>query len=88
MARQMSRQSNLHNIFWLIYDNNLRKLSKRSVENLCKFHGFGLAKATRLTAAFGLVRRHEQSSQERVQLNSSQSVFDFLQPHLENLQHE
>lgn len=70
------------------YDNNLGQLSKSSVENLCEFHGVGLAKATRLTAAFELVRRHKQSPQERVQLNSSQSVFDFLQPHLGNLQHE
>ena len=64
------------------YDNNLGQLSKSSVENLCEFHGVGLAKATRLTAAFELVRRHKQSPQERVQLNSSQSVYDFLQPHL------
>ena len=70
------------------YDNNLGQLSKSSVENLCEFHGVGLAKATRLTAAFELVRRHKQSPQERIQLNSSQSVFDFLQPHLGNLQHE
>lgn len=34
------------------YDNNLGQLSKSSVENLCEFHGVGLAKATRLTAAF------------------------------------
>jgi|TARA_A100001015_G_scaffold250353_1_gene288738 DNA repair protein RadC len=60
------------------YDNNHGQLSKRSVENLCEFHVVGLSKATRLTAAFELVRRHKQSPQERVQLNSSQSVFDFL----------
>ena len=76
-------------IIWAHYDNNLGQLSKSSVENLCEFHGVGLAKATRLTAAFELVRRHKESMlQERVQLNSSQSVFDFLQPHLGNLQHE
>ena len=36
------------------YDNNLGQLSKSSVENLCEFHGVGLAKVTRLTAAFNL----------------------------------
>jgi DNA repair protein RadC len=40
------------------YDNNLGQLLKRSVKNLCEFHVVGLSKATRLTAAFELVRRH------------------------------
>jgi DNA repair protein RadC len=70
------------------YDNHLDQLAQCSVEELCEFHGVGLAKATRLAAAFELVRRHKQTPLNRIQLNSSQSVFDFLQPHLGNLQHE
>ena len=70
------------------YDNHLDRLAQCSVEELCEFHGVGLAKATRLAAAFELVRRHKQTPLKRLQLNSSQSVFDFLQPHLGNLQHE
>jgi len=68
--------------------NHLDRLAQCSVEELCEFHGFGLAKATRLAAAFELVRRHNQSPLNRLQLNGSQSVFDFLQPQLGNLQHE
>ena len=34
------------------------------------------------------MRRHKQSPLKRIQPNSSQSVFDFLQPHLGNLQHK
>ena len=70
------------------HDNHLDRLAQCSVEELCEFHGFGLAKATRLAAAFELVRRHKQSPLKRIQPNSSQSVFDFLQPHLGNLQHK
>ena len=70
------------------YDNHIDQLAQCSVEELCEFHGVGLAKATRLAAAFELVRRHRQTPLNRIQLNSSQSVFDFLQPHLGNLQHE
>jgi DNA repair protein RadC len=70
------------------YDNHLDQLAQCSVEELCEFHGVGLAKATRLAAAFELVRRHKQTPLNRILLSSSQSVFDFLQPHLGNLQHE
>ena len=41
------------------YDNHLDQLAQCSVEELCEFHGVGLAKATRLAAAFELVRRHK-----------------------------
>ena len=41
-----------------------------------------------MTADFELVRRHKQPPLNRIHLSSSQSVFDFLQPHLGNLQHE
>ena len=41
-----------------------------------------------MIAAFELVRRHRQTPLNCIQLNSSQTVFDFLQPHLGNLQHE
>lgn len=60
------------------YDNHLDRLAQCSVEELCEFHGVGLAKATRLAAAFELVRRHKQSPLKRLQLNSSQSIFDFF----------
>ena len=60
------------------YDNHLDQLTQCSVEELCEFHGVGLAKATRLTAAFELVRRHKQTPLNRIQFSSSQSVFDFL----------
>ena len=42
------------------YDNHLDQSAQCSVEELCEFHGVGLAKATRLTAAFELVRSHKQ----------------------------
>ena len=70
------------------YDNHLDQLTQCSVEELCEFHGVGLPKATRLTAAFELVRRHKQTPLNRIQFSSSQSVFDSLQPHLGNLNHE
>ena len=70
------------------HHNQIGRLSKSSIENLCEFHGVGLAKATRLTAAFELVRRQQQSHDERREFRTSQSVFEFLQPRLGNLQHE
>ena len=36
------------------YDNHLDQLAQCSVEELCEFHGVGLAKAIRLAAAFEL----------------------------------
>jgi len=57
------------------YDNHLDQLAHCSVKELCEFHGVGLAKATRLAAAFELVRRHKQTPLNRVHLSSSQSLF-------------
>lgn len=57
------------------YDNHLDRLAQCSVEELCEFHAVGLAKATRLAAAFELVRRHKQS---RSSAFSSAAVNRFL----------
>ena len=72
-----------------VANNNLNKLGKMDVKELMKFKGIGEAKAVTIAAALELGRR--RSSEEGLKLtkiNSSQSVFELLQPILGELPHE
>lgn len=69
--------------------NQLHKLGKLSVEDLCQFHGIGQAKAISIVAAFELGRRYREAAPEsRVKVGSSRDVFDHVRHHLSDLPHE
>lgn len=70
------------------FDHQLDRLSQCSVAQMCGFIGVGLAKATRLVAAFELGRRQKQTARIQMTIRSSLAIFELLQPQLGNLQHE
>jgi len=70
-------------------DYSLNDLSKLSVHKLMKFRGIGKVKALTIIAALELGRRQRnQNVIKASKLNSSQSVFDLMQPILGDLDHE
>ncbi len=70
-------------------DNHLGNLSRLSVGELMKFRGIGKAKAITLRAALELGRRRlEDKFQERFQVTCSSDAFEYLGPHLRDLNHE
>jgi len=70
-------------------DNNLNKLGKQSLKQLMVFKGIGEAKAISIVAAMELGRRRrgEEASQLE-KINSSQTVFELMQPLIGELPHE
>ncbi len=70
-------------------DNNLNKLGKLSIDELCKFKGIGEAKAISIVAAMELARRRQtEKALEVKQILSSKQVFEIMQPIIGDLQHE
>ncbi|MDR2474619.1 MAG: DNA repair protein RadC [Bacteroidales bacterium] len=60
---------------------NLRELSNRSVHDLCKFRGIGLAKAIAIIAAMELGRRREQENiVPSTKIVSSKTVYELFHP--------
>lgn len=69
--------------------NDLFRLSKMDVKELCQFKGIGEAKAISIIAALELGRRRQESEiQEKPILNSSKKAYEFLKHLLEDLSHE
>lgn len=71
-------------------DNDLNKLGKLSVHDLVKnFKGIGPAKAISIVSALELGKRRKSTeSKERIQVTSSQIIFDLFHPMLCDLNHE
>ena len=70
-------------------ENNLIKLAKMSVNELCEFNGIGPAKAISIVATMELSRRkNDLKSTKRVKITSSNSAFVCLKPLLTDLSHE
>ena len=70
-------------------DNNLNKLGKMSVADLQKFKGIGEAKAISIITALELGRRRRiEEALELPQINSSEAIFNLMQPFIGELQHE
>ncbi len=69
--------------------NNLNELGRLSVNDLTQFKGIGEAKAISIITALelGKRRRHEEAV-ERKKVESSQHVFDVMQPIIGDLPHE
>jgi DNA repair protein RadC len=70
-------------------DNNINKLAKLNVANLCEFNGIGPAKAIAIITAleFGKRQRLEEALVVR-KITSSKDVFNIMQPILTDLPHE
>ncbi len=69
--------------------NNLSELGKLSLAQLKTFKGIGEAKAISIAAAMELGRRRrEGEALKRKKIESSHSVFEFMQPILGDLPHE
>lgn len=70
-------------------DNNLNKLGKQSLKQLMAFKGIGEAKAISIAAAMELGRRRRgEQALEVKTINSSQTVFELMQPVIGELPHE
>ncbi|MCB0375009.1 MAG: DNA repair protein RadC [Sinomicrobium sp.] len=69
--------------------NNLNELGKCSVTHLTRFKGIGNAKAITIAAALELGRRRRaEEALEKVDIASSASVFELMQPVIGELPHE
>jgi DNA repair protein RadC len=70
-------------------ENDLAKLSRLTVPELCKINGIGPAKAVTLVASLELGRRRkEKSIGKKLRIVSSQIVYDHMRQYLQDLSHE
>lgn len=70
-------------------NNNLNDLGKMSIKQLTNFKGIGEAKAITIVAAMELARRRRgEEARRQDKINSSQSVFELMQPIIGELPHE
>lgn len=71
------------------YQNNLHELGKASVNALRKFNGIGEAKAVTVAAALELGKRRQLAEiKNKIQIKSSQDVFEKMSPVIGGLPHE
>lgn len=69
--------------------NNINQLAKLSVNDLMKYRGIGEAKAISIVAALELGRRRKSEAVlDKVQVTSSQHLYEYIKPVLEDLPHE
>lgn len=69
-------------------DNSFAKLSKLSYKELMDLPGIGEVRASRILATFEIGRRIQSNITPKVQVKSSETVFNIFHPILGNLQHE
>ncbi len=70
-------------------DNDLSKLAKLSIKELCKFNGIGESKAISIVAALELGRRRNDTAPtEKPSITSSRASYDILKPIFYDLTHE
>lgn len=66
--------------------DSLATLSRRSLEELTAYKGIGEAKAITILAASELGRRRQrEAAKERLDLNSAQSIYEYLRPLMQDL---
>jgi DNA repair protein RadC len=69
--------------------NDLAKLSRLTVAELCKINGIGPAKAVTLVASLELGRRRkDKATDKKLRIVSSQIVYDHMRQYLQDLSHE
>jgi DNA repair protein RadC len=77
-ALQLSRE------LFVMADNNLNILSRKSIEELQKLQGIGKAKAVAIAAAFELGRRREMAEAEKNIIKSSADIAGYFQAFLKD----
>lgn len=71
------------------YNNDLNRLGKASIAELCKFKGVGEAKAISIVAALEVGRRRDDTEAEEVEtVLSSKDGYKYIKKHLVDLYHE
>lgn len=71
------------------YENDLNKLGKASIAELCRFKGVGEAKAISIIAALEIGRRrNETESKPPEEVKGSNDIFKLMRRHLMDLNHE
>jgi DNA repair protein RadC len=71
------------------YDNDLNKLGKASISELCKFKGIGEAKAISIIAALEIGRRRGDTEVKVLdEVKSSRDGYNIMRRHLMDLNHE
>lgn len=71
------------------YHFSLKQLGKASVEDLCRYKGMGPAKALTILAACQLGQlRLQETVEERKKIESSQDIYEYFLPLMQDLQHE
>lgn len=67
-------------------NNNLKEFSKKSINELCKIKGIGIAKALTIMAALELGRRRKDSTDtQKKKVNSSMVIFNYMKPVFDDL---
>lgn len=69
-------------------DNDLNKLARMSVNEICKLKGIGKVKAVTIMAALELARRRKTSDAVVKKITGSKNIFQLLQPELADKPHE
>ncbi|MEO6149824.1 MAG: DNA repair protein RadC, partial [Mucilaginibacter sp.] len=71
------------------YENDLNKLGKASISELCKFKGIGEAKAISIIAALEIGRRRDDTETKVTdQVGGSKDAYNIMRRHLVDLNHE
>jgi len=71
------------------YDNDLNKLAKATINELCNFRGIGEAKAISIIAALEIGRRRDETENKAVEtIVGSKEAYNIMRRHLVDLNHE
>ncbi|RVU00210.1 JAB domain-containing protein [Mucilaginibacter limnophilus] len=71
------------------YDNDLNKLGKATIADLCKFKGVGEAKAISIIAALEIGRRRADTDIKVLdEITASRDAYNIMRRHLADLNHE
>ncbi len=69
--------------------NSLKILAKKEIQELCRFRGIGIAKATKLIASFELAHRlNAMEEVSKPKINASKEAFQYLTTKFTGLDHE
>lgn len=70
-------------------NNNLNTLGKKGIEELCCYKGLGQAKAVSILAACELGKRRKNTEgEERCRLTTSEDIYEYMLPRMQDLSHE
>lgn len=71
------------------YDNDLNKLAKATINELCNFRGIGEAKAISIIAALEVGRRRSETEEKPAEfIRGSKDAWNLMRRHLVDLNHE